>query len=203
MTVATTPSRNVSIAPPIPMKKWTVEEYHQLIERGAFANDNRFELLEGWIVPKMSRNPPHDASLALTQREIARRIPQDWHIRPQSAITTGDSEPELDLAVVAGTPRAYSQRHPGAADIALLVEIADSSLLDDRRRKIRIYARAGIKIYWIINLVDLQVEVYSDPITEATAPAYRRREIIPAGESVSLDIGGASLPPIPVRDLLP
>ena len=62
MTVATTPFRNVSIAPPIPMKKWTVEEYHQLIERGAFANDNRFELLEGWIVPKMSRNPPHDAS---------------------------------------------------------------------------------------------------------------------------------------------
>src|SRR5438094_1271451 len=119
MTVATQPSRNISIAPPILMKRFTVEEYHQMIQAGVFARDKRFELLEGWIVPKMPRNPPHDTSLSLAQDEIGRRLPSDWQLRIQSAITTNDSEPEPDLAIVRGPARAYAQNHPGPGDIAL------------------------------------------------------------------------------------
>ena len=124
-------------------------------------------------------------------------------MRLQSAITTSDSEPEPDIAIVPGPADRYVDQHPVPADIALIIEIAESSLAEDRRDKQRIYARAGISLYWIVNLIDSQLEVYSDPSGPAAAPAYRKREIIPADGVATLSIGGERLSPIPVRDLLP
>ena len=153
------------------MKRWTVEEYHKLIDIGLFANDQRFELLEGWIVSKMSRNPPHESSVHLTNNECKRRLPSGWDTRIQSAITLEDSEPEPGVAIVKGDARTYACRHPSPSDIAVVVEVVDSSLLDDRRRKMRSYARAGIVKYWIVNLSLSQVEVYTDPTGPSGAPA--------------------------------
>ena len=188
------------------MKRWTVEEYHQLIQAGVFARDNRFELLEGWIVPKMSRNPPHDASMELTRGEVSHRLPRGWHIRQQSAITLVDgSEPGPDLAIVRrghGT-RKYSTAHPGVGNIAIVIEVADSSLAEDRKIKHRLYARAGIGEYWIINLIDAQVEVYADPTGASGAPEYRSRRDFKVGESVPLNVGDLPVAPIPVANLLP
>jgi Uma2 family endonuclease len=174
-----------------------------MIQAGVFAHDERFELLEGWVVAKMSRNPPHDASMDLAREELAKRLPPGWRIRVQSAITTAESEPDPDLAIVPGTARTYVTRHPAPADVALLVEIAESSLPEDRRDKGRIYARAGIAVYWIINLVDLQVEVYTDPTGPSNAPQYGKRTDYVVGQSVPLNIAGESLEPVPVKDLLP
>src|SRR5437867_11187592 len=112
MTIAAPTSRNISIAPPILMKRWTVEEYHRLIQAGAFASDESFELLEGWIVPKMSRNPPHDVSLDKWQEALRNRLKPNWRVRLQSAITTSDSEPEPDIAIVPGPADRYVDRHP-------------------------------------------------------------------------------------------
>src|SRR5689334_16606792 len=100
MSIATQTPSNVAVPPPILMRRWTVDEYHTMIRAGVFAHDERFELLEGWIVPKMSRNPPHDASMDQTHEEVRSRLPNGWRIRVQSAITTSDSEPEPDLAIV-------------------------------------------------------------------------------------------------------
>jgi Uma2 family endonuclease len=174
-----------------------------MIQAGVFARDNRFELLEGWIVPKMSRNPPHDASMELARGEVSHRLPQGWHVRQQSAITLEDSEPEPDLALVEGTARRYSARHPEPADIQLIIEVADSSLMEDKRRKMRLYARAGIHEYWIINLVASQVEVHTDPTGPSGVPEYHARREFKIDESVPLIIGGQVLAPIPVKDLLP
>ena len=74
-----------------------------------------------------------------------------------------DSEPEPDATVVSGTPRDYTYRHPVPTDISLIVEVADSSLQRDRQQKRRIYARNGIPIYWIVNVVDRVIEVHSSP----------------------------------------
>ena len=193
MSIATPPSSSIAVPPPILMRRWTVDEYHLMIQAGVFARDERFELLEGWIVPKMSRNPPHDAAMDLTREQLERRLPKGWRIRIQSAITTRDSEPEPDLAIVRGTARDYATRHPGSADIALIVEVAESSLLQDRREKAHVYARAGIAVYWIVNLVESQVEVYTGSIgTAATSNHYPQPRNYSLTEAVPFTIEGAA-----------
>lgn len=197
------PSSNVAVPPPVLMRRWTVDEYHQMIDAGVFARDEKFELLEGWIIPKISRNPPHDVALDKSQEVLRKSIPADWRVRIQSAITTTDSEPEPDLAIVRGPANRYINGHPESRDIALIVEVAESSLPEDRRDKSRIYARAGIAVYWIVNLVDSQVEVYSNPSGEVSTPAYASRDEYSANDSVPLVIAGQSIASIPVRELLP
>jgi hypothetical protein len=204
MSIATpeTPALDSFVPPPGPVRRFTVAEYHKLIGSGFFAHDERFELLEGWIVPKMTRNPPHEVAIELANDAIRAVLPAGWRARIQSAITTADSEPEPDLAVVRGAARDHLQHHPGPADIALVVEVADSTLPDDRRWKGRLYARAGIVCYWIINLVDGCVEVYDDPTGPEAEPRYRRMRSFGAGEAVELSLGGRNTA-ITVADLLP
>ena len=190
--------------PPIPMKRFSVEEYHQMIQAGVFAHDSRFELLEGWIVPKMSRNPPHDVSLDLTAMKCQHDSQTDWDIRLQSAITTGDSEPEPDLAVVKGIRRGLIRQESRSQGYRAVIEIADSSLLDDRRQENSPLRLAAIKEYWIVNLVTSQVEVYADPTGPSGGhPSYRKHADYKAGESVPLSVGGQDSAPISVTDLLP
>src|SRR5687767_9589086 len=86
----------------LPVRRFTVAEYHRLIEQGFFARDERCELLEGWIVPQVSKNPPHEAYVGRCNRVLNRRLPPGWHVRVQSTVTTGDSEPEPDVAIVRG-----------------------------------------------------------------------------------------------------
>jgi Uma2 family endonuclease len=203
MSIAPPSSSNVAIAPPVPMRRWTVDEYHQLINAGVFDHDEKFELLEGWIVPKISGSPPHAVALDLTQEQLRSRLPFGWRLRIQSAITTADSEPEPDIAIVRGSARDYSSGHPEPQDIALVIEVAERSLPEDRRDKARIYARAGIAIYWIINLIDSQVEVYSDPTGDAPATAYRARAVFAPTDSVELIIAGQPIATLAVRELLP
>lgn len=203
MSIAAPSSANVAVPPPVLMRRWTVDEYHRMIEAGVFASDERFELLEGWIVPKVSRNPPHDACVDQAQEELRRRLPAGWRVRLQSAITTHDSEPEPDIAIVRGSARTYSTRHPGPQDTAMVIEVADSSLLQDRRRKARIYAAAGIASYWIINVSARMVEVYSDPTGPSGAPSYRVRREFRADEQIDIEIEGKCAATVPVADMLP
>ncbi len=185
-----------------PPRKFTVAEYHQMIQAGVLAEDDRVELIEGWIVAKMPHNPPHDSGVNNARQRIERLLPAGWETRIQSAITLPDSEPEPDIVVVPSPASRYSTHHPGPLDIALLVEVADSSLARDRGEKCRSYARAGIVCYWIINLVQRQVEVYTDPTGPVGQPAYRRRTDYGSGDSVPLVIGGQQIALIPVGDLL-
>ena len=189
--------------PHLPLHRFTVAEYHRMIQSGVFTEDNKVELLEGWIVHKMSRNPPHDTCLRCTQKQIERRLPIGWDIRTQSGITTLDSEPEPDLAVVQGDERTYETRHPGPPDIGTLIEVADSTLHLDRGDKARLYARASIVIYWIINLVDRQVEVHTDPTGPDAAPHYRQRQVFSSADAVPFILDGQQVALIPVQDLLP
>ena len=94
----------------------------------------------------MTHNPPHDLSVSLVNAELTARAPDGWVLRVQSAITTADSAPEPDVALVRGPLRRYARAHPGPRDIALLVEVADSTLVQDREEKARIYARARIPV---------------------------------------------------------
>lgn len=202
-TVSSSGSHITPVVPPFPIYQTSVAKYHEMIQKGVLTEDDPVELLEGWIVPKMARTPEHDAAIGLAELTIRPKLPHGWHIRVQCAITTRDSEPEPDLAVVAGDLRAYLTRHPGPSDIGLLIESSESSLETDRLDKGRIYARANIPAYWIINLVDRQVEAYSDPNPQGTPPAYRRRETFVRGQTVPLVLLAQTITQVPVDDLLP
>ncbi|HEY3963160.1 MAG TPA: Uma2 family endonuclease [Planctomycetaceae bacterium] len=202
MASVTLPDRHFT-QPPYPVRQFTVDEYHRLIENGILGENDRVELLEGWIVPKMTHNPPHDGTIQIISKRLRRWTPQKWDIRIQSAVTMTDSEPEPDLAIVRDLEREYLARHPGPPDIGLLIEVAESSLIQDREDKARIYARAGIPTYWIINLVDARIEVFNDPTGSEGQPAYRGRAIYTHEELVTLVLDGTEIARIPAKDLLP
>ncbi len=204
MSVATTSSSLPAIMPPLPVRRFTVDEYHHLISAGVLGEDEDVELLEGWIVPKMARTPTHDAMVSTVMLDVLTpRLPKGWFCRGQSAITTADSEPEPDVAVVRGASRDYLARHPGPADMALVVEVSDSSLQRDRFYKGPIYANAAIPVYAIINLLDHQVEIYTDPTGPDAAPVYRIRRDYRPGALVPFLVDGRDVGPIPAEELLP
>jgi len=173
-----------------------------MIEAGVLTENDRVELLEGTIVPKMPHNPPHDTAVDLAQTTIAALLPAGWRVRVQSAITLADSEPEPDVAVVRGPARRYARSHPRPRDIALIIEVADTTLSEDRTVKGHLYARARIPVYWIVNLQDSHIEVYTQP-KAGKSPAYRQRRNFGRKELVSVFIEGRLVGTIPVRELLP
>ena len=204
MSIATRPDWDVTELPPTPVRRFTVAEYHAMIDSGVFAGDDRVELLEGWIIPKMTRNPPHDLALGELGDTLQRLLTPGWFLRAQMAMTTGDSEPEPDLAIVRGRrPGLPRADHPGPGDVTLVVEVADATLSEDRGLKARIYARAGIPTYWIVNLVNGQVEILTDPTGPDPSPRYRSREVVGAGGVLSPVVEGRRLGPIAARDVLP
>jgi Uma2 family endonuclease len=180
--------------------RFTVDEYHRLIQMGILTEDTPVELLEGYLVATMPRNPPHDSTIQKLNRIFARSVPEGWEYRCQCAITIDESEPEPDFAVV--LDHDYSTSHPAPNEIALVVEVSAPSLLTDQTDKQRIYA-AGIPVYWLINLPDQQVEVYSSPDTSASPPVYRQRNIIPNTGQLEIILDGNLIASIPVADLLP
>jgi Uma2 family endonuclease len=190
--------------PPEPMRRFTVDEYHRMLHTGILKEDDPVELLEGWLVAKMTRNPAHDTALALVHAALSAALPPAWVCRGQSAVTTSDSEPEPDVAVVRGPIRRYATSHPGPADTGMVVEAADTTLARDRTLKARLYARAAVPVYWIVNIPDRQIEVYTDPTGPGAAePTYRQRRDFAAGAAVPLVVEGRVVATIPVAELLP
>lgn len=130
-------------------------------------------------------------------------IPQGWRLRIPLTVVLADSQPEPDFGIVRGDARTYLARHPGPSDVGLLIEVADSSLLRDQRDKTRIYARGGIACYWIVNLVDRRIEVYTQPSGPAAVPAYSSFQIYQPGDDVPLVLDGNTIGAVPADDLLP
>ncbi len=109
-----------------------------------------------------------------------------------------NGEPELDQCIVRGAERDYLNRHPGAADVGLLVEIADTSLVADREMA-RIYGPRGISVYWIVNLRDSQIEVHTMP----TADGYGLLQAFVPGDEIPIVLDGVEVGRIAVNDILP
>jgi Uma2 family endonuclease len=183
--------------------RFSVAKYQRMIEAGILTAEDKVELLENYVVLKMPRNPPHDGTIQVVDEALTPFIPAGYRLRAQLTVVLSDSQPEPDFAVVPGNARTYLARHPTAADVRLIIEVADSSLLRDQRDKTRIYARAGIPIYWIINLVDRRVEVYSQPSGPTAVPAYGTFQTFQPGDSVPLILDGATVAAVPAADLLP
>ena len=178
----------------------TVDEYERMIEDGTIGEDDPIELIEGRLVAKMTKKPDHMSSSGRARRAIESVLPPVWHARVEGPvrIPSRDSEPEPDLAVVRGDIDDYEDRHPDPADVALVVEIAKSSLAEDRKLA-ETYGGGGIPTYWIVNLVHRQLEVYARPANGTCSSLT----ILKKNELVGLIIDGQTVAQIAVADLLP
>lgn len=185
------------------MSSVTVRQYQQLVEVGILTANDKVELLEGLIVVRLPRSPLEDSTVDRVFGVLFASRPAGWDIRVRGSVALSDSQPEPDFAVVRERRDDYMTRHPGPADVGLVIEVADLTLTWDRQDKARIYARAGISVYWVVNLVDRKVEVFSDPDPSSTPPAYRSRQAYDPGDPVPLVLDGAAVGSVPAADLLP
>ena len=181
----------------VQLKRWSREEYDKMIEAGVFSPDERVELVEGDIVQMTAQNALHAAGVQAAEDALRTAYGPGFSVRTQLPLAIGpDSEPEPNVAVVRGHWRDYVKAHPTTA--LLVVEVSDSSLDFDRRRKARVYAHAGIPEYWIVNLIDRLVEVYRDPRADV---GYETRLTFDVNQALSpLTLPSAS---IAAKDLLP
>lgn len=191
------------VPPPLPVARFTLDQYHRMIRNGILDEDDAVELLDGWIISKMPRNPPDDFVVTRLQRLLADRLGDQWVLRQQCAITIDESEPEPDFCVALGPDTRYADHHPGAQEIVLLIEVSNTTLDQDRDLKGPVYAGANAPLYWIANVVDRQVEVYSDPTGPDPKPAYRARRDYRIDESVPIVLNGNILGSISVREIMP
>ena len=183
-------------------RRWRRTEYDRLVELGLFVGE-RLELLDGLLVVAEPQGSSHMAVVTHVGQMVMAAFGAGWHARLQGPLALDDdSEPEPDVAIVAGRALDYVAAHPTMA--ALIVEVADSSLRLDRRFKTALYARAGQPEYWIVNLVDRVLEVHREPVSDANAALgafYRSVEVLRAGTAVTPL--AAPRARIPVADLLP
>lgn len=175
----------------------SVDEYERM---AGLLDDDRVELIDGYLVRKMGQNPPHSWVTREVLNRLDQMLPSGWMWRQEQPVRIPDyDEPEPDIAIVRGTNDDYKHRTPEPADVALLVEVSETTYDHDRGQKWIAYSKGGIPVYWIINLAKGSVEVYTDP-----SPAgYESRVDFQAGQQVPIMIGDQPLRPIAVADILP
>ena len=183
-------------------RRWTLAEYHKMIDDGILMDGEPYELLDGHMVLKMSRGVRHDGGMDVLEGLLLALLPAAWFIRSQKAVTlVNDSEPEPDFAVVRGPRTRYRQAHPGPADIGLVIETSDSSLRLDSTVKARIYARAGIPAYWVVDVAGQTIAVFTDPSGDVEQPAYASRTSYPVGSAVPVVLDGVTVGTVAVADV--
>ncbi len=171
------------IEPVIVRRKITVEEYEAMYEAGVFKPDERLELINGEILKVAPMNAPHIAHVANLSRLLIETFGKRITVFTQlPVVLSEDSEPEPDIALLKWRKDHYFSRKATASDVYLLIEVADTSLLYDRRIKLPLYARAGIPEVWIVNLQARELEVYRNPKGEA----YSESRILKPSDGVSL-----------------
>jgi hypothetical protein len=199
----------------VPLWPLTLEQYHRMIEVDIVGEDDRAELIDGyWVAkdqgrgPGMGHGPEHATGVRQTYALLRAALDSSWIVQSQLPITLRTSstpgpgkEPEPDLAVAVGPQQRYKTHHPGPQELRLIGEVADSSLLNDRRLKGALYASASIPLYWILNVADRQLEVYSDP--DPVTGQYRSQQILAEDKQVTLTWPGLAPVTFNVKDFLP
>jgi Uma2 family endonuclease len=176
-----------------------VEQYESMVSAGLFTKRDKLHLINGILVAKMTKKPPHVIACEKTRDALLRLVSQGWRVMVEAPVRIPRyNEPKRDLALARGQAEDYETRHPGPADVSLIIEIAESSLAQDRDLML-VFGRAGVSASWIVNLIDRQVEVYSDPGRKG----YRTRQVFKPGQEVPLLIDGVEVGRIAVSDMLP
>jgi Uma2 family endonuclease len=196
--------------PPLPSgesgspRRWTRGEVEQMSRLGILRPDEKFELIAGEIIVKMTQNKPHIAAVWKTTHALESAFGSGVTVLAQATLVLAtDGAPEPDVMAVTGGIDD-SPHIPTQDDVLLVVEVSDSTLSYDRGRKAAYYAEAGIADYWIVNLIDRCLEVRRNPVPAPDTPfgfAYSSRETFHEGETVAPLAAPQS--PVAVSGLLP
>lgn len=167
----------------LPLRLWTVEEYHQMAEIGILDPSERVELIAGRIIRKMSpQRTPHAVTITLIRRLLDNFLGNIVLIRTQLPIQLNNhSEPEPDVAVVMPDELRYLPHHPTPGEIFLIIEVADTTVRTDCNLKATDYALSGILDYWVLNLNKRQLHVFREPTSEG----YKSQVILPETATIS------------------
>ena len=169
-------------------RKFSLDEYHRLIDWGFFAENERVELIRGEIIKMSPKKTLHSVCNYLLLKELTLMLGNMAIVRGQEPILIPpNSEPEPDLVIAVNQTDNYLSSHPTPNDILLVIEIADSTLQYDQENKLALYAGAGINNYWIFNLVDHHLEIYSQPFQHNQDNfQYRYKQIVLSNQKINL-----------------
>jgi len=182
------------------LRLFSIADYDAMIQAGILGKSDKVELLEGKVVLKMARDPEHDGTIQILQDLLYSVIPKSWTIRTQLAfaLSVGESQPEPDFAIVRGSGRDYRTRHPHPADVGLVIEVSNSSLKRDTSDKARIYSTNDAVEYWVVNLIDRRIEVYTKP----SGGAYTSLKSYASGDDIPLTLDNVLIATLSVSDIL-
>ena len=163
-------------------RRFTVHEYQQMGRAGVLAEDDRVELIDGEIIQMSPIGPPHNGTVLRFSKRFMQRFGDLALVSVQSPIRLDEhNEPEPDLALLQPRPDFYAAALPTAADVFLLVEVADTSLEYDRRTKLPLYARHNIPEVWVVDLNTDTILVSRDP----TPSGYRTSWTVGRGDRIA------------------
>ena len=169
--------------------RWSVEQYLQLVEAGVLGPDDKVELIDGEVVDKVVVGTGHAAAVKILLRVLSRQVGDDLMLGVQDPVRLSTSVPEPDVALLRYRSDAYGSQHPGVDDVVLLVEVADSSVQHDRRRKVPAYLAEGVGEVWLVDLVAGRVEVHRPGVdvrvvTEGVLSPASRPDVVVEVEAV-------------------
>src|SRR5919108_6402376 len=145
----------------IARRRFTVEEYHRMAEVGIFQPDERVELIEGEIVKMAPIGPRHAGCVINLNRLFVTRLGDRAVVSPGNPVVIEPrSEPQPDLLLLRPRAVSYSREHATPEDVLLAVEVADTTARFDRIVKARLYARARISEYWLVDVNEASVDVF-------------------------------------------
>lgn len=181
---------------------WTPRQFRKALDAGFFG-ENRVELLGG--VPFiMGENPPHIVACACVQAAFFVLAPHPrWFVNKEHRLALGTWRPLADVIILRGSRYAYTTRLARGDDVALLVEVADTSYAKDSGPKLRRYATSRIPVYWIVDLNRRLVEVRTRPFGKGKNAGYARCDIYQQDDSVPVELDGQEVGRVAVADLLP
>jgi hypothetical protein len=171
--------------------RFTVQDYHRLVELGFLGEDDHIELIRGELIRTAARGTAHDACITRLLRVLLPSIGERATLQCQSPITLAfDGEPEPDFAIVQNREDDYASAHPTAKETLLVIEVADSSLEYDRTVKLALYAEAAIPHYWLFNVIDRTLEAYSEPAQITPGQfGYLNRRMVTSSGAIALPVG--------------
>lgn len=192
----------VALPEAFPRHRLTVERYLRMVESGAFGENEPLILWDGELVETMTKGPQH-SFLALKLSSLLNRIvPDEFHVEIEQPLRLDDhSMPEPDVMIVSGALERFVHRRPDSPDVALIIEVSDSSLKVDSTQVKRAYARCSIPEYWIVNVPGRCVEVHKEPSGPAEVPDYRSSTTHGVDRTIPVILEGREVGRVLVADL--
>jgi Uma2 family endonuclease len=180
---------------------FSVDDFYRMVDLDFFPDDARVGLWEGRVYEEMAKKQAHSFSWARLNAALLPILPHGWSLWAECWIAISpDKVPLPDMVILRGDLEAYRKRRPLAEDVGLLIELADTSLKIDTGTKLKAYARAGIPAYWVFNLKEDVIYIYTDPVP--SEDRYASMTTIGREGSIPFVLDGTQVAMIPASSVL-